>query len=194
MKEYLEEAPQSWNRRLVLAAIPKDGTPYEDEFSVHLDRPVSYWDQIYTFLSDPIIEIEAFRSEGRVIVNVSLRAQVSVPCARCLEPAATPVSGSLRYIFTLRRDEQLKEDKEAVRDGEEEMIVLDTWEDEINLGEMIWEVLITSLPSSVLCSPDCKGLCTQCGSNLNEGLCGCKTDKVDPRFDVLKNFVPEEGK
>ncbi len=82
MEKYLEEAPKSWKYRLVLAAVPKDGAPYEDSFSVHIDRPVSYWDQIYTFLSDPQVRVEAYRSEGRVLVTVSLRTEVSVPCAR----------------------------------------------------------------------------------------------------------------
>ena len=95
MEKYLEEAPKSWKYRLVLAAVPKDGAPYEDSFSVHIDRPVSYWDQIYTFLSDPQVRVEAYRSEGRVLVTVSLRTEVSVPCARCLEPARTEIGGEL---------------------------------------------------------------------------------------------------
>ncbi|MCI5866458.1 MAG: DUF177 domain-containing protein [Cloacibacillus porcorum] len=194
MEKYLEEAPKSWKYRLVLAAVPKDGAPYEDSFSVHIDRPVSYWDQIYTFLSDPQVRVEAYRSEGRVLVTVSLRTEVSVPCARCLEPARTEVGGELRYIFSLRRDEQQREKAEESKDGEEEIIILDSWEDEIDLGQLIWEVLITALPGAVLCSPDCLGLCPQCGANLNLGPCGCKKESRDPRFDVLRNFVEDSGK
>lgn len=138
MEKYLEEAPKSWKYRLVLAAVPKDGAPYEDSFSVHIDRPVSYWDQIYTFLSDPQVRVDAYRSEGRVLVTVSLRTEVSVPCARCLEPARTEVGGELRYIFSLRRDEQQREKAEESKDGEEEIIILGSWEDEIDLGQLIW--------------------------------------------------------
>ncbi len=193
MTPYLEEAPQSWRRRLVLSAVPKDGAPYEESFSVRADRPVSYWDQIYTLLSDPLVRVEACRSEGRVIVVIALRTEVGVPCARCLEPARAGVEGEMRYIFSLRRDERRQEAEEGP-DGEEEMIILDSWEDEIDLGQLIWEVLITSLPGAVLCSDDCRGLCPQCGADLNEEPCGCGKESRDPRFDVLKNFMEDNGK
>ena len=37
-------------------------------------------DRIYTLLSDPLVKVEACRSEGRVVVIVSLRTEVGVPC------------------------------------------------------------------------------------------------------------------
>ena len=40
MPEYLESAPKSWKCRLVLAAVPRDGAPYEDEFTLPFDRAV----------------------------------------------------------------------------------------------------------------------------------------------------------
>mgnify|MGYP004663602293 CR=1 FL=1 len=178
---------------MALSAVPKDGAPYEESFSVRADRPVSYWDQIYTLLSDPLVRVEACRSEGRVIVVIALRTEVGVPCARCLEPARAGVEGEMRDIFSLRRDERRQEAEEGP-DGEEEMIILDSWEDEIDLGQLIWEVLITSLPGAVLCSDDCRGLCPQCGADLNEGPCGCGKESRDPRFDVLKNFMEDNGK
>lgn len=194
MEKYLEQAPASWKYKLILPAVPKDGSPYEDSFAVSVERPVSYWDQIYTILSDPEVEVEAFCSDGRIIASVSLRTRVAVPCSRCLEMAQTDISGQLRYIFSLRHEEHAKDEPEEMRDGEEEIIELDSWEDEIDLGQMIWETLITALPGAVLCRPDCKGLCTQCGANLNRGPCGCKKDSKDPRFDILRNFMDENDK
>ena len=70
MPEYLESAPKSWKCRLVLAAVPRDGAPYEDEFTLPFDRAVSYWDQIYQPLSDLNVRVTAFRSEGRVVAEV----------------------------------------------------------------------------------------------------------------------------
>lgn len=194
MDKYLEAAPAYWKKRLVLNAVPKDGSPYEDEFSLSIDRPVSYWGQIYTILSDLSVEVEAFRSEGRILASVSLRTRVSVPCSRCLEPAESDVEGTLRYIFSLRREEHPKKEEQEMQDGDEEIIDLDSWEDEIDLAGMIWETLITALPGALLCSPDCKGLCPQCGANLNNGPCGCRSASSDPRFDALKNFHFDEGK
>ena len=41
-------------------------------------------------------------------------------------------------------------------------------------------------------APDCKGLCSICGHNLNVSECGCDRESLDPRMsvfkDILKNF------
>ena len=192
MPEYLESAPKSWKCRLVLAAVPRDGAPYEDEFTLPFDRAVSYWDQIYQPLSDENLRVTAFTSEGRVVAEVSVETEVEAPCARCLEPARSRIKGELRYIFSLRRDEQLREKNEGEQDGDEEIILLDSWEDEIDLAQMVWETLITALPAALLCSPDCRGLCPQCGANLNKGPCSCRSESGDPRFEVLRKFMENQ--
>lgn len=194
MREYLVEAPLSWKRPLVLAAVSKNGTPYDESFQLACDRPISYWGQLYTALGALDAHVGACRSEGRIVVTTELSARVSVPCSRCLEPAETSVTGKLRYIFSLRHEEEARETDAKGRDGDEEMIILNSWEDEIDLAPMLWETLITALPGTVLCKEDCKGLCPQCGANLNKGQCGCKEDKGDPRFQVLRKFMSESGK
>jgi len=40
-----------------------------------------------------------------------------------------------------------------------------------------------------LCHADCKGLCPQCGANLNLESCTCENVQVDPRLAVLKNLL-----
>ncbi len=194
MEKYLEQAPSSWKYKLILPAVPKDGSPYEDSFTVSVDEPVSYWDQIYTITSAPKVDIEAFFSDGRIVVSINLAAGVSIPCSRCLEPAEADISGELRYIFSLKHEEHAKDEPEEMRDGEEEIIELDAWEDEVDLGQMIWETLITALPAALVCSPDCKGLCPQCGANLNKGPCGCRKDTKDPRFDILRKMLDDNNK
>ena len=186
-KDYLTEAPEYWKRRLVLAAVPKDGEPYEDEFELKLDRPVSYWRQLYTFTTPLSVKVEAFRSEGRILADISVKAGAWVPCSRCLEPAGVAINGNLRYLFSLRPDEPHDKD-EPQQDGEEDVILLDSWEDEIPLAPLVWEVMITSLPAAALCSQDCKGLCPICGTNLHKSQCSCKTSGGDPRFEVLRSF------
>ena len=45
-----------------------------------------------------------------------------------------------------------------------------------------------ALPPNPLCRPDCKGLCPECGANLNEGMCACSRDEGDPRMAVLRGL------
>ena len=42
-----------------------------------------------------------------------------------------------------------------------------------------------------LCKPDCAGLCSNCGANLNEGPCNCDKEDVDPRFAALRSLKNE---
>lgn len=56
----------------------------------------------------------------------------------------------------------------------------------IDLDPMLYELLLLAQPTTYLCSEDCKGLCPQCGVNLNTGSCACKPVVKAHPFDVLK--------
>ena len=58
----------------------------------------------------------------------------------------------------------------------------------LDLSQLALEDVFLSLPSKLLCKEDCKGICPQCGKNLNEGPCGCKKE-VDPRLAALLDFL-----
>lgn len=58
----------------------------------------------------------------------------------------------------------------------------------IDLDKPLKDNIILSLPTRKLCKEDCKGICPQCGCNLNEESCNCEDDKINPQMEVLKNF------
>ena len=60
--------------------------------------------------------------------------------------------------------------------------------DEIDLREILREQIYLSLPAKLICHPDCRGLCPQCGINLNEGQCRCTETLGHPGFAKLKNL------
>ena len=71
----------------------------------------------------------------------------------------------------------------------DEIILLDGWE--LDLDQVVTETFVLAMDTKNLCSDDCKGLCPQCGANLNEGPCGCSRDEADVEaspFAALKNF------
>jgi uncharacterized protein len=43
-----------------------------------------------------------------------------------------------------------------------------------------------------LCRPDCRGLCIECGKNLNEGPCDCVVESIDSRLAELKELLRTE--
>ena len=61
----------------------------------------------------------------------------------------------------------------------------------IDLGDLVREQLYLALPMKPLCAEACKGLCPQCGTNLNRGTCDCRSEWQDPAFRKAEG--PEEG-
>lgn len=57
-------------------------------------------------------------------------------------------------------------------------------EKEIDITENIREELLLDIPQRFICSEDCKGLCPNCGANLNRGKCGCGRKKPKKKEDV----------
>jgi len=49
----------------------------------------------------------------------------------------------------------------------------------IDLGVIFREYLLLEIPINAVCKPDCKGLCPECGQNLNENMCKHFLDKSD---------------
>lgn len=58
----------------------------------------------------------------------------------------------------------------------------------IDIDNIIENNIIISLPIKRLCREDCKGLCPNCGTNLNYSSCNCKNEEIDPRMAKLKDF------
>ena len=103
------------------------------------------------------------------LLDGTVSARVRLPCNRCL----TPVDESLSADFAEEFDEQEFPDEDAVLDL-------------VDIASQIW---ITSIPMRLLCHNECKGLCPQCGKDLNQGDCDCPKDTADPRLEVLRDLM-----
>ena len=76
-------------------------------------------------------------------------------------------------------------------EGEESDTILIVPDMQLNLDELIYTEVITSLPMKHLCKENCKGICSKCGKNLNDGECGCNTREIDPRLAALAELLKE---
>ncbi|MFW5872616.1 MAG: YceD family protein, partial [bacterium] len=63
---------------------------------------------------------------------------------------------------------------------------------EVDIRQILKSNIFLDLPIKPLCSEDCKGLCPQCGQNLNKGDCNCERDIIDPRLAKLEKFFDEK--
>lgn len=108
--------------------------------------------------------------------NVSL----NIPCARCLEDVETSfgVSFSKELVFN---------ETGEVRDRDlNEANYVDGYN--LNVDQLIYNEILVLFPIRVLCSEDCRGICSLCGKNLNQGACDCDRAVVDPRMSVIQDI------
>ena len=59
------------------------------------------------------------------------------------------------------------------------------------LEDLLETVFILNMDTRFLRRADCKGLCSRCGKNLNEGPCDCRPD-TDPRLAVLEQLLDDK--
>jgi DUF177 domain-containing protein len=114
-----------------------------------------------------------------------LETELELACGRCLEPYRLPLSATfdLRYLPA----------SAAAAEGEHEMDDEDLEtsyyrDDQIDVNELLREQFYLALPMKPLCREDCRGLCPQCGINLNTSTCSCAPAWEDPRLAALKGL------
>jgi uncharacterized protein len=121
-----------------------------------------------------------YRLVGRLTTTLEL------PCSRCLEPFREPVNAS----FDIRYLPQSENTGDAEREVEEDDLSDAFYrDDQIDLRQLMEEQFYLALPMKPLCRADCKGLCPNCGANLNETTCDCEVRWEDPRLAGLKALI-----
>jgi uncharacterized protein len=120
-----------------------------------------------------------FRLAGRV------ETVLEATCSRCLEPFPIPVAAD----FDLRYQPHTQNTGEGEAEIEEDDLTTAFYsDDEIDLGQLMREQFYLALPMKPLCAEDCRGLCPECGTNLNRDSCACTHQWEDARFAVLKTL------
>lgn len=116
---------------------------------------------------------------NKLTVNGSGSVTLDIPCDRCLEPVATPI------CFTIEKTLELDEQDQG--DEPEEKDYIDGYN--LDVDKLVFGEILLSIPGKTLCKEDCKGLCPQCGANLNIAECGCDRTSLDPRMSVFKDIL-----
>ena len=122
-------------------------------------------------------------SGDTIYVRGDIKAQICQECSRCLEPATFSVSGSFAYTLVPGKPEETADNLEI---SAQELETGYYSGDFIDLAPIVCEQIILLIPMKVLCDENCRGLCPQCGINLNTGSCSCHSGMVDDRLATLK--------
>jgi uncharacterized protein len=122
--------------------------------------------------------VRVTRVQGGLLVQGTVESQLAQECVRCLEPFELPITLELEETFRLPGAGRKLETPFAVTEG--------GW---LDLTPLLREQGWLAVPMKPLCAPDCKGLCPQCGANLNLESCACEKVHIDPRLAALKKLL-----
>jgi uncharacterized protein len=176
--------------KLAISEIPDSGLDFNlSNISGELN------DELTDILGEnPKYDVTLSVDRQQDMVNISGRfdAHVHSPCSRCAEEVDLKVHKN--FVATYLLNETGIKGGALPEEFNEEDASFDVdflKGPELDLGEVVHEQMGLEIPLQPLCSDQCKGLCFQCGENLNIGSCQCKTIEIKEKpspFEVLRNI------
>jgi len=128
------------------------------------------------------------RTNQGLLVDGWVELTLDLSCNRCLKEFELPMHVNFEEQFYPTFD--VVSGLPLAPFDENEIFPIDAHH-QVDLTEAIRQNLLTDLPMVVVCKEDCKGLCPQCGQDLNLGSCECEPE-VDARLSVLKTLLQYE--
>ena len=132
---------------------------------------------IRPFVSPVSVKAQAENRAGSVHLKADVAFDFCCPCDRCAADTKKAYRFEFRHILVNELNDQ---DNDA-------FLLVET--ENMELNDLLRDDILLELPTKYLCTPDCRGLCPQCGKNLNEGGCDCSANQVDPRLEVLRQLI-----
>jgi uncharacterized protein len=151
---------------------------------LELEVPLEHFElsnERYDVQPSPVpVQLDASRmTGGGWSLRLRLRAELHGPCMRCLEPASPGFEVDAREVDVPGEGPEL--DSPYVHG---EVVDVNAW---------TRDALALALPANILCTPECLGLCPECGENLNSAGEGHSHDKgPDPRWAALSQIKFDE--
>ena len=144
-----------------------------DTNQFQLDELKFYEDKIYG-------ELSAERSSNGYHISGIINIPFEQTCDRCLTNFHNLKNVEFNFWFT--------SENELLQDDSDDVLYFSNDDDEIDLKTLFRELILLEKQMKSICKEDCKGLCSNCGANLNEGNCRCSIDAKDNPWEVLRNL------
>lgn len=99
------------------------------------------------------------RTPQGLLVQADFKANMVCECVRCLTEFEQPLHTIFSELFAFKARGMSESGLLVPEDGN------------IDLAPLLREYMLLEIPIRPLCAPDCKGLCIDCGANLNIMTC-----------------------
>jgi uncharacterized protein len=137
------------------------------------------------FLAPLRIHLSIAREFDHIRVNGRVETSLRLDCARCLVEYQLDINSPFT-IFFMRTLEIAQDEEVELADND---LISSTYEgNEIDFTSEITEQIILEIPIKPLCRDDCRGLCPNCGAELNVADCSCGREDANFRFSALKDL------
>lgn len=168
-------------------------------------------------LGTPVqISIDVTKKKKRLRLDGIIKTVITLGCYRCGEPVAEGIFSNFSLLLSeepvaepeiinmgkVFGNDKLKSSIFEEEDGDEASI---EWDDrlhfppedkEIDISKPLRDMVHVEITLDVICDPSCKGLCLECGTNLNKSSCNCSKEKEKergpgPLKDLKKQMLSE---
>jgi uncharacterized protein len=126
------------------------------------------------------------RTQSSILTRCSLKTDIKLACSRCLRQ----FNQNLHLDFEEEFFPTVDVATGAPLPPPEETSTFTIDKNHIlDLTEAVRQYSLLAVPMKPLCSKECAGICPNCGKNLNEGICDCPKQDVDPRWAELMKLL-----
>jgi uncharacterized protein len=142
-------------------------------------------------ITEPIqFQLRLQKSGQLVEVDGHLSTSIQLSCGRCLQAYETALASDFAFTFTpfIADDREPAENETEVELDSDELGLVFYRDEYLDLLHPLQDQLVMALPISPVCKEECKGLCTECGCNLNEKACHCIKKPFNNKFSALADL------
>lgn len=159
--------------RINVGFIIHEETGYSHEIPFELDKVKLDDLELRNFVGS----IHIGRTPQGLIVQGKFSGESKLECVRCLNEFVFALNWEITELYAFN--------KKSV--SESELLVPD--DAHIDLAPLLREYALLEVPINPLHSRDCKGLCIECGQDLNVRDCGHSQVEDDSPFSKLRDLL-----
>ena len=159
--------------------IPEEGLRYEiNDESWFPDRELHR--------TGPIRSVIVLKRNGldRVLLAGEIQTTIEFECDRCIENFSMDLGSSFKLDLEYVSSKIVESAEHECSPSEMDVMYLQ--EPSIDVFKILSQQIFLIISEKHLCSESCKGLCPQCGVNLNLETCDCKKELKSSPFAILK--------
>lgn len=167
--------------KIIVNEIPSDGLELKisEEGRFGSVKAVSPYEAI----------IKVIKKGNDVFLNGLVKCSIELQCSRCLSSFSLTINSPLDIVF--RPVNELTE--EGCYELQKDELDIGFYRDNIlDINDIVNEQLALDIPMKPLCAIECKGICPECGTDLNKAQCSCKVGDFDKKFKILENLIKHE--